>query len=312
MEELARKAFYLRINPRFCRIAAMCASTSGACMRRIKARLVTAFLESFFARYVGTISPPRWRRSSTGCRTRKSTGVTLRDFWKGFTGALDDIKDIRIGEVLTALDAMLAPHVFPARADGADPRICQTCGTGHLSIKLGKFGAFIGCSNYPECRFTRPFAVSADSGDEIGTKVLGQDPDTGLDVTVRSGRFGPYIQLGETVAKGEKPKRASIPKGQSPADIELQQALALLSLPREVGRHPESGDRSWPGSGDSPLCPARQDLRDAGGRRRRPGARSQSRRDLDCRKGRQGPGPRPWRGSGPHLGEHPEKKASWS
>jgi DNA topoisomerase-1 len=215
-----------------------------------KGRLVTAFLESFFARYVeydftASLEEQLDRVSNAEVDWRQ----VLRDFWKGFTGALDDIKDLRIGEVLTALDEMLAPHVFPPRADGADPRLCQTCGTGRLSIKLGKFGAFIGCSNYPECRFTRPFAVSTDGGDEIGTKLLGQDPETGLDVTVRSGRFGPYIQLGEAVAKGEKPKRASIPKGQAPGDIELDRALALLSLPREVGRHPETGDPIMAGIG---------------------------------------------------------------
>ena len=215
-----------------------------------KGRLVTAFLESFFARYVeydftASLEEKLDRVSNNEIDWRE----VLRDFWRDFTGALDETKDLRIGEVLTALDEMLAPHVFPPRPDGTDPRICQTCGTGRLSIKLGKFGAFIGCSNYPECRFTRPFAVSADGADEVGTKVLGQDPETGLEVTVRSGRFGPYIQLGEAVEKGDKPKRASIPKGQSPADVELQQALALLSLPREVGRHPESGEPIMAGIG---------------------------------------------------------------
>jgi DNA topoisomerase-1 len=208
-----------------------------------KGRLVIAFLESFFARYVeydftASLEEQLDRVSNNEVDWRE----LLRDFWRDFIGAVDDIKDVPIGEVLTALDELLAPHVFPVRVDGGDPRQCPTCGTGRLSIKLGRFGAFIGCSNYPECRHTRPFSVgeNGDQGDG-GTRSLGQDPQTGLDVTVRGGRFGPYIQLGEA-QNGEKPKRASIPKGQSPDDIDLERALALLSLPREIGRHPESGE----------------------------------------------------------------------
>ncbi|HEY1983466.1 MAG TPA: topoisomerase C-terminal repeat-containing protein, partial [Xanthobacteraceae bacterium] len=107
---------------------------------------------------------------------------------------------------------------------------------------LSKFGAFIGCSNYPECRYTRQLSASADGAPDIGTKKLGVDPETGLDVTVRSGRFGPYLQLGETVKDGEKPKRASLPKGIAPDEIDFERALALLSLPREIGKHPEDGE----------------------------------------------------------------------
>ena len=117
----------------------------------------------------------------------------------------------------------------------------RAAASGRLSLKLSKFGAFIGCSNYPECRYTRPLTAPGDGAAEIGTKKLGEDPKTGLDVTVRSGRFGPYVQLGEAV-NGEKPKRASLPKGMAPEDIDLDRALALLSLPREVGRHPEDGE----------------------------------------------------------------------
>jgi len=136
---------------------------------------------------------------------------------------------------------MLAPHLFPPRADGVDPRKCPSCDGGRLSLKLGKFGAFIGCSNYPECRYTRPLTLPGDGSGEIGTKKLGEDPKTGLEVTLRSGRFGPYVQLGEAV-DGEKPKRAGLPKGTAPDDVDLDRALLLLSLPREVGRHPEDGE----------------------------------------------------------------------
>jgi DNA topoisomerase-1 len=136
---------------------------------------------------------------------------------------------------------MLAPHLFPPRADGVDPRVCTTCGTGRLSLKLGKFGAFIGCSNYPECKFTRPFSVpGADGVEDTGTRPLGRDPN-GVEVTLRNGRFGPYVQLGEA-AEGEKPKRASLLRGTDPAAVDLEMGLKLLSLPREVGRHPESGE----------------------------------------------------------------------
>jgi DNA topoisomerase-1 len=206
-----------------------------------KGRLVTAFMESFFSRYVeydftASLEEQLDRVSNNEIDWRQ----LLRDFWRDFTGALDDIKDLRIGDVLNALDAMLGPHVFPARADGADPRLCPTCGAGRLSIKLGRFGAFVGCSNYPECRYTRTFSSNGD-GAESANRVLGQDPETGLDVTVRSGRFGPYLQLGEA-REGEKPKRSSLPKGVTPDSIDLERALALLSLPREVGLHPEDSE----------------------------------------------------------------------
>ena len=135
----------------------------------------------------------------------------------------------------------MAPHLFPPREDGSDPRQCPTCGSGRLTLKLSKFGAFIGCSNYPECRYTRSLSAAGRRRAEIGTKKLGEDPETGLEVTLRSGRFGPYVQLGEAV-DGEKPKRASLPKGMAPEDVDLDRALALLSLPREVGRNPEDGE----------------------------------------------------------------------
>jgi DNA topoisomerase-1 len=171
----------------------------------------------------------------------------MRDFWRDFSAAIGETKELRTTEVLDALNDLLGPHIFPDRGDGSNPRTCPNCGNGQLSLKLGKFGSFIGCSNYPECKFTRQLAASGPEGDgegstenggQPGVKVLGADPDTGHEVTLRDGRFGPFVQLGE----GEKPKRSSLPKGLSPAQVDLEKALKLLALPRQVATHPETGE----------------------------------------------------------------------
>src|SRR5499427_7680565 len=208
-----------------------------------KGRVLTAFLESFFARYVeydftAGLEEQLDRISNNELAWRD----LLRDFWQEFTNAVGDIKDLRVAQVIDALDEMLGPHLFPPNADGSDPRQCPNCGTGRLSLKLGRFGGFIGCTNYPECRYTRQFSAgNGNGGPEGGMKKLGEDPATGLEVTLRSGRYGPYVQLGEAV-DGEKPKRAGLPKGLSPDDVDLDRALGLLSLPREIGKHPDDGE----------------------------------------------------------------------
>ena len=178
-----------------------------------RGRIVVAFLESFFAKYVEyDFTAGLEEQLDLISNNEVAWRQVLRDFWRDFIGAVDEIKDLRISQVLDALDELLAPHLFPPRADGGDPRQCPNCSGGRLTLKLSKYGAFIGCSNYPECRYTRPLSVPADGSGEIGTKKLGEDPKSGLEVTLRSGRFGPYVQLGEAV-DGEKPKRASSAEG---------------------------------------------------------------------------------------------------
>jgi DNA topoisomerase-1 len=204
-----------------------------------RGRVVVAFLESFFSKYVEyDFTAGLEEQLDLVSNSEMPWRDLLRDFWKDFIGAVDETKDLKISDVIDALNDLLAPHLFPPRADGSDPRLCPTCGTGQLSLKLSKFGAFIGCSNYPECKHIASLNGSAG---EVSNRKLGEDPATGLDITVRSGRFGPYLQLGEAT-DGEKPKRASLPKGVAPEDMELERAIALLSLPREVGRHPEDGE----------------------------------------------------------------------
>ena len=214
-----------------------------------KGRVVVAFLENFFARYVEyDFTAALEEQLDRVSNNEISWQQVLKEFWVGFSGAVSDIKDLRVSEVLDALDDMLGPHIYPPRADGGDVRQCPTCGTGRLNLKAGKFGAFVGCSNYPECRHTRPLAADSEASAD---RILGKDPATDLDVAVKAGRFGPYIQLGEQkdYAEGEKPRRAGIPKNMSPSDMELELALKLLSLPREIGKHPETGEPITAGIG---------------------------------------------------------------
>jgi DNA topoisomerase-1 len=220
-----------------------------------RGRLVTAFLSSFFDRLVQynfTADLENQLDDISGGRT--DWKKVLRDFWEQFSIAIDGTKELTITQVIATLDEELGRHFFPDDGSGKDPRLCPGCSAGRLSLKLGKFGAFIGCSNYPNCRYTRPLAIenagNGEAGDTMdgGPKPLGVDPVSNQPVSLRKGPYGIYVQLGEG-ENGAKPKRVSLPRGVTPADVDLDTALRLLALPRDVGRHPETGDAITAGVG---------------------------------------------------------------
>src|SRR6056297_3282984 len=207
-----------------------------------KGRIVTIFLLNFFRKYVGYEFTANLEdeldKVSAGDEDYKKV---LAQFWRDFSAAISETSELRITEVLDVLDEALADQLYPPREDGANPRTCPNCGTGRLSLKTARSGgAFIGCSNYPECRFTRPLAAPGEGEEGAAERLLGHDQ--GDEIHLKNGRFGPYVQRGEPTEDQPKPPRASLPKGWSPEDIDLEKALMLLSLPREIGPHPEDGE----------------------------------------------------------------------
>jgi DNA topoisomerase-1 len=207
-----------------------------------KGRLVTAFLVSYFDRWMQPGFTAELEDELDGVASGERLWKdVLRAWWPPFKGRIDEALGLERQAVLQALDTILAPTLFPPRGDGGDPRACPVCGNGSLSLKLSKYGPFIGCSNYPECRYTRPFGT--DNGNASAHRVLGED--NGGPIVLKAGRFGPYVQRGE----GETVKRVSLPPGMPADDVDLEKALRLLALPRTLGTDPETGEPVLAGIG---------------------------------------------------------------
>lgn len=203
-----------------------------------RGRMVNVFLSHFFDQYV----QPDFTAELESKLDSVAAGEVdwkqvLRDFWQPFHTTVGEVRERRTSEVIDALNDALAIKLFPPREDGSDPRSCPLCDNGNLSLKLGRFGAFVGCSNYPECRYTRKLGEETSAQERGEERLLGVSPETEEEVWIKSGRFGPYVQEGT----GSEAKRSSLPKNLSPQDVDLEIALKLLALPREVGTHPESG-----------------------------------------------------------------------
>ena len=210
-----------------------------------KGRIVTIFLLNFFKRYVEYDFTASLENQLDDVSAGKGNYKdVLGPFWRDFSAAISETSELRISEVLDVLDAALAPQLYPPRDDGSDPRTCPLCGAGQLHLKTSRTGGFVGCGGYPECRYTRP--INGD-GEVSADRILGQDQND--DIKLLSGRFGPYVQRGEPTEENKKPPRASLPKGWDSDAMDLEKALSLLSLPREIGPHPEDGEMVEAGIG---------------------------------------------------------------
>ncbi len=214
-----------------------------------KGRLVTVFLTNYFRRYVGYEFTANLEEElddiTAGSREWQDV---LSRFWRDFKAAIEETADLRITEVLEKINEVLEPHLFPPTEEGGDPRLCPNCGAGRLSMRTARSGgAFIGCSNYPECRYTRPFGPPNPEAEASAIppegKLLGEDE--GDQIWVHKGRFGPYVQRGEVTDDNKKPPRQSVPKEWAPEDVVLEEAVKLLALPRKIGPHPDDGIPIW-------------------------------------------------------------------
>jgi len=218
-----------------------------------RGRVVTAFLSGYFNKYFQynftADLEDKLDSVANGDALWKSV---LRDFWKAFHMAVKETEPLKISDVIDTLDADLGPHFFPKGENGEEMRECPVCKTGRLGLKLGRGGPFVGCSNYPDCKYTRALSSNGDDDPDTASlslpKLLGTDPVSGNEVTLRKGPFGFYVQLGEAEDKN-KPKRATLLKSIAPIDVTLEIALGLLSLPREIGNHPETGEMISAGIG---------------------------------------------------------------
>jgi len=218
-----------------------------------RGRVVTAFLSGFFERYIEyDFTAELEDKLDQIAKGDLNWKLVLREFWSAFFSAIKETENLKISDVIDSLDADLGPYFFPKDESGNENRTCPLCKTGRLGLKLGKSGPFVGCSNYPDCSYTSSLSQSGGQDGELGAlslpKLLGEDPETGKEVTLRKGPFGFYVQLGDAEGKS-KPKRASLIKSLSPGEVTLDQALALLALPREIGPHPESGEMISAGIG---------------------------------------------------------------
>ena len=210
-----------------------------------KGKLISIFLTEYFRKYVEYDYTAELEVELDNISSGKSEWVKiLAKFWKEFYPTIEAAKDLRISEVLNKINEILTPHIFPNNDGKKDPRLCHSCNEGILSIRTSRSGsAFIGCSNYPECKFVRPFAVITDESiNEKSTEgAIGLD-DRGIEIFLKSGRFGPYVQLGNSSEQNPKPKRTSIPKNFETSKITIEIARKLLDLPKVLGNHPSDNE----------------------------------------------------------------------